>query len=173
MVGGMSVVDSPPAGSMNSAPGHADRPVWSARRRRRPWLAPVAVGVGALLATAYTGAANPNTSHAFPLCPLKLVTGLDCPLCGGLRGVHSLLHGDLVGMADHNLLLPIILPVAVISYGLWLGRSLGWALPRFTFSPRVGSALVLALTAFAILRNLPIPGHDLLNSTAMMAGRAP
>jgi hypothetical protein len=28
-----------------------------------------------------------------PLCPLRALTGLLCPLCGGLRATHALLHG--------------------------------------------------------------------------------
>ena len=32
---------------------------------------------------------------AFPACPFKLLTGWNCPACGGLRMTHDLLHGDL------------------------------------------------------------------------------
>lgn len=137
------------------------------------WLFPIGVGVAGLLATGYTAAVNPNTSHAFPICPLRFVTNLDCPLCGGLRGVHSLLQGDLVGMVDHNILLPIILPLVAISYLLWLGRSFGMKLPTPEWSARTGATIVIGLALFGVVRNLGLPGHDLLNSTAMLAGRTP
>ena len=52
-------------------------------------LTGVAIGVGYLLL------ADPhNPSVAMPTCPTKLVTGFDCPACGGLRMAHSILHGD-------------------------------------------------------------------------------
>jgi hypothetical protein len=128
------------------------------------WIPPV--GAGALLAgaTAYTGLLDPTTSDAFPLCPLKAGTGLDCPACGALRAVHALVHLDLAAAADHNLLLVVALPFLALGYVWWLGRSLGWRLPRVSIPRGLFPALVMAAMAFAVVRNLPIPGHGLLDS---------
>lgn len=55
-------------------------------------------GSGLLLAGAfgYIGFVDPhNADLVYPLCLFKLLTGWNCPFCGGLRLMHDLLHGDL------------------------------------------------------------------------------
>jgi Protein of unknown function (DUF2752) len=128
------------------------------------WIPPVGVGVLAAVGTAYTGIADPNSSDAFPLCPLKAATGWDCPACGCLRAVHSLCRLDIAGAMDHNLLFVLALPFIVGAYALWLGRSLGWRLPTVSLPRQLFPALVALAMAFAVVRNLPIPGHDFLGS---------
>ena len=36
---------------------------------------------------------DPASTPLYPSCPLRALTGLLCPLCGGLRAAHALLHG--------------------------------------------------------------------------------
>ena len=36
---------------------------------------------------------DPADAALYPSCPLRALTGLLCPLCGGLRATHALLHG--------------------------------------------------------------------------------
>ncbi len=79
-------------------------------------------------ACAYIATVDPNHSSAYPQCPTKLLTGLDCPLCGATRAVHSLLQGDLVGAMDHNLLFVLLLPVARLRVR-GLDRRPAWAGP--------------------------------------------
>lgn len=136
----------------------AGRPRWLRR------AAPVAAGVGLLAATAYTAAVDPNTSHAFPICPLKAVTDIDCPMCGSLRAVHSLTKGDLVGALDHNIFLVLGAPLAVVGLVLWALRCWDVPAPRIEFPRRVVQLAVGALILYGVARNLPIPGHDFLNS---------
>src|SRR5215203_7501654 len=52
---------------------------------------------------------NPTTAGFFPVCPFYSMTGLACPGCGMTRGLHALLHGDVLTALDYNLLLPAIL----------------------------------------------------------------
>jgi hypothetical protein len=54
---------------------------------------------------------NPTEVGWFPPCPFRYFTGLDCPGCGSLRGLHSLLHGNILKAADYNLLLLPALPL--------------------------------------------------------------
>jgi hypothetical protein len=61
----------------------------------------------------YVRTVNPNMG-GYPPCPLKAVTGIDCPGCGGLRCVHALANGDLLGALDQNLLAVLLLPLVVI-----------------------------------------------------------
>ncbi len=160
----MVVTDVAVEGAGRAVVGAGATPGWSAPPRRRPWIIPTVVGVGVAAATAYTAVLDPSTDQAFPLCPLKYVTGADCPACGGLRAVHALSRGDVVGAADHHVLLVMAVPFLLVGYGLWLAHTLGAKVPRVRLSGRAIGALVALLLVFAVARNLPIPGHDFLNS---------
>lgn len=148
-------------------PGRAEGPPGDARRRPR-WLAPAGVGVAAGLAGLYTLWQDPNTAGGiFPQCPLKQVTGLDCPGCGGLRATHALLHGDIAGAFGHNVVITLLLPVAVGLWALWLGRSLGWRVPKLPTVPKpLWFAFAVAVIAFAVVRNIEgVALFEYLNST--------
>jgi hypothetical protein len=107
------------------------------------------LGAGVAAATV-TAVADPNKGH-FPLCPLKAVTGLDCPACGSLRAFHSLAHGQLHQALDHNVLFVLGFPLLV--YG-WL--VMGGVLPRPRPMPRpLVWAGVALLAVFMVVRNLP------------------
>jgi hypothetical protein len=84
-----------------------------------------------------------------PLCPTHALLGIDCPACGSTRAVHSLLTGDLVGAASHNVLLVAALPLLAL-----------WTLSRRPLVvPRWGlPALVVVLATFTVARNLAVPG---------------
>lgn len=115
----------------------------------------MATGLVALVGTAVVGIGNPTTTHV-PLCPLKAVTGLDCPLCGGLRAVHSLTRADVVGALDHNLIFTVSVPVLVVGYLIWLLRSLGRpVVPRLRLPSWTNVALLVAGLVFAVVRNVP------------------
>lgn len=109
-------------------------------------------GTGLVLAGAlgYIGLVDPhNTNSAYPLCPFKWLTGWDCPLCGGLRMTHDLLHGDLLASINDNIFLLLGIPMLG---GLLLirhrrGQS---ALPA-----PVILLILLAAIAWTVLRNLP------------------
>jgi hypothetical protein len=127
--------------------------------------ATVVVPVGLVVAgCAYLAINDPNDPSALmPRCPTKLVTGLDCPFCGGLRMVHDLLHGQWTAAAHANLVLLLALPVL----GLYLAR--GW-LPEAVgrlFARVPGRAYAIGLVVLGIgwmvVRNLPaFPLHPLV-----------
>lgn len=110
------------------------------------------LGTGALLVggLAYVGVGDPHSpGFVFPPCPFKLLTGWNCPACGGLRMTHDLLHGDLGAAVVDNVFLLVGLPLLVA----WMlvrwrtGRSL---MPR----PAV-VVLVVAAVGWTVVRNLP------------------
>jgi hypothetical protein len=102
--------------------------------RSRRLVAPLALGAVTLCATAYVGLVDPNDPGHYPLCPTKALTGLDCPGCGGLRAVHALVTGDLVGALDHNAyVVLVVVPVAVAAWIAWLVRS--WRGPAAPETP--------------------------------------
>jgi len=111
-----------------------------------------AAGSGVLLAGAlgYVGLADPhNTNSVYPLCPFKMLTGWNCPFCGGLRMTHDLLHGDLAASINDNVFLLVGIPALVgwVVMRRRLGRS---ALPV----PAVLTIAVVAIV-WTVLRNLP------------------
>jgi hypothetical protein len=100
---------------------------------------------------------NPSRTGYMPVCPLFKMTGFACPGCGMTRGTHALLHGDVLGALDYNLLLPgLIFFFGYLFISLilvaWRGRGLDFRI----FSPAVlWTSMVLALV-FTIVRNLPL-----------------
>ncbi len=100
---------------------------------------------------------DPHVEGSWGLCPLRVLTGLDCPGCGGLRAVHLLTDGDLAGAASSNLLLVAFLPLVLGFWLLWARRSMQGR-PVFPGGLRTSWIVVAAvvLTAFTVLRNLPL-----------------
>jgi len=104
------------------------------------------------------------------VCWSKSLLGIDCPLCGGLRATNSLLRGDWLAAADHNVLLAVALPVVAVVWLVWLVQALrgrDFRLPRL---PRPAWWAVLALlVVFTVVRNLPVDSgwiHWLASGTA-------
>lgn len=115
------------------------------------------VGVG-LVASTYVYLNNPNNvGSIFPKCPLKHLTGLDCPGCGLTRSVYSLFHGDILAAISHNLLVLFVVPWLVMALVRWTAQRLGYEVPKlFTVRPWMLPATVILLTIFTVGRNLPI-----------------
>jgi hypothetical protein len=113
---------------------------------------PTVLGSGALLvgALGYIGLVDPHRPDSiFPLCPFKLLTGLNCPGCGALRMTHDVLHGDLVAAINDNVLLLVGLPL--LAAWVLLRRRIGK--PPMTLPTTV--TIVLTLVAWTVVRNLP------------------
>ena len=53
---------------------------------------------------------EPGKTGFFPVCPFRAITGFTCPGCGSTRGLHRLLHGDVVSAFEFNPLLILSLP---------------------------------------------------------------
>ena len=58
----------------------------------------------------------PIESHPYLAlgCPLKELTGLDCPLCGGQRAFHALLHCEFGKALSYNYFLVIAVPYMLL-----------------------------------------------------------
>nr|WP_051461318.1 DUF2752 domain-containing protein [Tomitella biformata] len=108
----------------------------------------VALGLG------YLAVANPHDPGVLmPKCPTKLLTGLDCPGCGGLRMTHDLLHGDFVGAAHSNAFLLSMIPVVVVL--LWIATKARWQGRPLRVAPKVGYSILVVAIVFTVVRNLP------------------
>ncbi len=110
-----------------------------------------ATAAGAALtagALTYIGLADPHRpGFAFPGCPFKMLTGWNCPLCGGLRMTHDVLHGDFAAAVVDNVYALVGLPVLV----LWL-----LVCRRRRVWPTSTVVVVLAtMVLWTVVRNLP------------------
>ena len=90
--------------------------------------------LGLAMGAIYLFIFEPGKTGVFPLCLFRALTGFACPGCGSTRGMHALVHGDLVSAFKFNPLLIIALPFLI------------WAFLRFTN---------------AAIRNRPLPGNRL------------
>jgi hypothetical protein len=121
----------------------------SVPRRQRLYIA---AGTGAALAGAlgYVGLVDPhNTGSLYAPCLFKWLTGWNCPLCGGLRMTHDLLHGDLAASINDNVFALVGIPVLA-----------GWILlhRRHGKGPlQIPAVLMITLAAavWTVVRNLP------------------
>ncbi len=118
--------------------------------------APLLAGAAGLFACGYVYALDPSEPGFYPPCPFKAFTGLDCPLCGSLRATHALLHGDPGAAVDYNamttlIVLPVVMALLIAwTVQRWRGRPLRITVPRWATA-----ALVSAVMAFTVIRNVP------------------
>jgi hypothetical protein len=125
--------------------------------RARRLASPLAAGAGALLAAVALRLRDPHVSGSWGLCPTKLVTSLDCPLCGALRAVNDLTHLDVGSALSSNLVLVLAIPVVLV---LWLRRLRacrrgGEAMRPLTVPTWAWIGGLVVLAAFGVVRNLP------------------
>ena len=72
--------------------------------------------------------------------------------------MHSLLHGDVAGALNHNVLLLIVVPLAVVFWARWLisavqGRYASVTARQFRFRNRTLIISLVLILAFGIVRN--------------------
>lgn len=99
---------------------------------------------------------DPAQNSFYPRCTIKLLTGLDCPGCGGLRATHQLLHGQVLAAFRLNPLLVTLAPLAA-AWLAWAGVQ-GFrrrTFPEIPLTPRRVWLLVAVTLGFSVLRNLP------------------
>lgn len=128
------------------------------RPRRRRLLAPLIAGAAGLAGCVLVFAVDPNEPGHYPVCPTRALLGIDCPGCGLMRGTHDLLHGNLAGAVDHNLLIPVLVPLVLLLWLGWLKRASTGIRPavtrgRFRRRNRILVIGLVLLLAFGIIRN--------------------
>lgn len=118
----------------------------------------VALPAGAFAALSYVARVDPHRLGAtFPLCPFRLLTGWNCPTCGGLRMIHDLLHGQLAAAVMDNAFLLIGIPMLTV----WILQS---RRRGRTIAPTATLVVIAAVTfGWTLLRNLP--GFPLVPTT--------
>ncbi|KDF01872.1 membrane protein [Mycolicibacterium aromaticivorans JS19b1 = JCM 16368] len=110
-------------------------------------LATGALGIGAFT---YVGIVDPHRPGSlFPPCPFRLLTGWNCPACGGLRMTHDLLHGDVAAAVVDNGFLLVGLPLLAL-WAVWRIRRGERAFPLWVIS-----VIAVAAIGWTVIRNLP------------------
>jgi hypothetical protein len=108
-------------------------------------LGPAGVLAGVGVAWVTAAALRLGDSGPTP-CPWRTLTGVDCPFCGATRAAASLAHGDVLTALDHNaLFVLVILPLAVVAWGIWAARS--W---RGLPAPVIANRTVLVLMGITL-----------------------
>lgn len=90
----------------------------------------------------------------FPFCPVKKITGLDCPSCGNQRAFHALLSGEIIVAIKYNFFL-----IFTILYfiGIFIGELFKYRDRRFYlfFLGKKGALTYLyAYIFWFIIRNI-------------------
>jgi hypothetical protein len=122
----------------------------------RSLAAPLGVAAVAASGCVFVWLANPTVPGGIiPVCPTKALLGIDCPGCGSMRMIYSLLHLDVTAALRYNAVGLVAVLLLVWAFGAWTyGRIVG----RRVFSwqhLRWSAPAVLAVTlAWFVVRNL-------------------
>jgi lysylphosphatidylglycerol synthetase-like protein (DUF2156 family) len=124
-------------------------------RGARRLLLPLGIaGAGLALALVVQQVFDPFRTH-LPLCLVNHLTGIECPGCGAIRAVHSLLAGDLLMALRRNLRITLAIPLTGIGLAVWAVRRLRGLRTDLMPSRTTMLVLVAIVTLFTVLRNLP------------------
>nr|WP_202501649.1 DUF2752 domain-containing protein [Streptomyces sp. SID5785] len=122
---------------------------------RHPATAPAGVLAAGLTGALYLYGTDPHASGQWlPRCPFHWATGLWCPACGGTRMVYDLMHGQFTAAWYDNRFLLLAAPFALALLGRWAYEGLRGRRWRPSLKPRTQLAILLAATAWTVLRNV-------------------
>jgi hypothetical protein len=103
------------------------------RKCDRSWLIPAAVVCAYFALLLFAGYLSRRLGIALIFCPLKYLTGIPCPFCGGTRAALALLQGDFHQAVMMNPLaagLMLLAPLGALLY--WrLIVPRGWKIARY------------------------------------------
>ena len=119
----------------------------------------MAVAAAALVPAAIAYPAVHAATGFAPVCPLRAVTGVPCPFCGGTTAATALADGRLSDALAANPFVPALAVLLAGALLLVVARALGWASPPRSW-PRdrqrtgalVAGALVAASWVFQLAR---------------------
>lgn len=109
-------------------------------------LTVVAIAIAATAVIVIYASFDPESGF-FPACPVKSLTGFDCPGCGSQRALHALLTGRVADAWHYNAVLFILAPVATVMIAAEMMRE---SHPRFyrRMTSRWAVAAVIAIIIF-------------------------
>ena len=99
---------------------------------------------------------EPGRTGFFPLCPFRLLTGLQCPGCGTTRALHEIVHGHFWAAFMLNPLLLIASPFLVWAFLRYSLIAMQGSMPRKNALPAPYIyAIFFVVVGFWIFRNTP------------------
>jgi hypothetical protein len=119
--------------------------------------APLLVAATATCACAAIWLGDPTTPNGpLPTCPTKALLGIDCPGCGSMRMLYSVMHGDFLAAARFNALGVVALVLLVWAYGAWTyGRVTGKPVRSWQQGRWSAMVTLVLVVAWFVVRNLP------------------
>lgn len=161
--------------AVRDTPPHDHGPAWQSEPDRPPekkivrlfrklttspaWVAPAALAGCFAGAAGLVLATDPTDNVGGTTCAFKLVTGFDCPGCGGTRAFYYVLTMNLPEAARHHAIALFAAPILVLVYLAWAQRrvfpNFRWKLPKFRITPALAVNFLIAWGAFWVIRNLP------------------
>lgn len=119
------------------------------------WKVVLAIFVLVMVALFYV---KDPASSWYIACPFKLMTGYDCPGCGGQRALHQLLHFNFKNAFLLNplliMILPLIMMAAIVNFNFFKAK-----FPKISqslFSNKMIVAMLVLTLFFFIFRNTEI-----------------
>lgn len=118
--------------------------------------APLLVAATATMMCAAIWAGDPTTPNGpLPVCPTKALLGIDCPGCGSLRMLYSLMHGNLMAAARFNALGLAAVVLLVWAYLAWTyGRLAGRRVRSWQHGRWAAAATLAVVAAWFVVRNI-------------------
>ncbi|MFD9436744.1 DUF2752 domain-containing protein [Streptomyces sp. NPDC060002] len=121
---------------------------------RHPAAAPLVVLAAGAAGSAYLYGTDPHQrGHWLPQCPIRFVTGLLCPACGGTRMAYDLMHGQLAQAWLDNRVLLLASPYALALLVRWMWAGLHGRTWHPRLSPGALTAVLGVAVAWTVLRN--------------------
>jgi hypothetical protein len=123
------------------------------------WVAPVGIAACFAGAASYVLITNPTDAGAAdpPTCIVKLLTGFDCPGCGGTRAFYYLMTANIPEAARHHAIAVFAAPFLVWLFVAWsLSFVFGKKIPTPKLSSTTISIFLGVWAAFSVLRNIPV-----------------
>ncbi len=129
-------------------------------------MGPVAVLAGFVVAAGAVLWIDPTDDVGPTTCLFKMMTGFDCPGCGGTRAFYYALTLDIPEAARHHAIAVFAAPFLVWMFATWAGPRLfprlRWNVPRLRMTPAVIGWFFGAWGLYWVLRNLPFEPFSLL-----------
>ena len=112
--------------------------------------------IGLLLIAVLFFFLDPNEQIIFPRCIFNSLSGYYCPGCGSQRAIHNLLHLNIAGVVQNNVLfLPAVLAIFYHYLHPFLNRKYNWRLPNIFYLKNTPWVFLGIVLLFWVLRNLP------------------
>jgi hypothetical protein len=126
--------------------------------------APLMVAASTTLMCAAVWVGDPTSPGGpLPVCPTKALLGIDCPGCGSMRMLYSLMHGNLMAAARFNALGLVAVVLLVWAYLAWTyGRVTGRRIRSWQHYRWSAAVTLVLVVGWFIVRNIPFAPFNAL-----------